>query len=261
MSFQRIKAILLQEFYVTKRSMEVLVDIFYFAIINIVIFGFVSLYLSRGNKQSATYILIGMILWEVVRVVQYSVSVGVMWNLWSRNLSNMFVSPMSAKEYIAAQMLSGVIKSLIVLVVISVVSAFVFHFNILSLGLVNLILFFINLTIFAWWIGIFILGLLFRYGTKIQALAWSLIYLFQPVVAALYPVNILPESIQRIAYLLPATYVFEAARQTTENHNINWEFAIIAFLQNLMYLVISIWFFSAMFSYSKKSGQFARMEG
>lgn len=262
MSIQRIKAIVLQELYITKHSLEVIIDLFYFSIITTIVFGFMSIYLAgKANPLAAHYILIGMILWEIIRVTQYSISVGSLWNIWSRNLSNMFVAPLSMTEYMVAEMIAGLVKTLIVLVLIGVIAAFVFKFNILQVGILNLIFFFINLTIFAWSLGIFILGIIFRFGTRIQALAWGLIFLFQPLTAAFFPLSILPKPLQAVAFFLPATHVFEAARYALVDPQVNWGQTAFTFGENAIYFVISIYFLKIMFSKSKEIGQFAKNEG
>lgn len=258
----RIKAILLQELFITARSLEVIIDLFYFSLINIIVFGFFSKFLTAAiNPQGAQYLLLGMILWEIVRITQYSISVGALWNIWSRNLSNMFIAPLSITEYMIAHMLSGAIKTAATIMVISLIALFVFKFNIFVLGFINLVLFFINLTIFAWSVGIVILAIIFHYGTKLQALAWGLVFVFQPLTAMFFPVTILPETMQKVAYLLPPTYVFEAARRGLSNPSVNWEAFVIALAENIVYFVLSLWFFYIMLKKSKDSGQFARNEG
>ncbi|OGH12072.1 MAG: hypothetical protein A2857_02735 [Candidatus Levybacteria bacterium RIFCSPHIGHO2_01_FULL_36_15] len=262
MSFSRIRAIILQELFITRRSLEVIVDLPYFSVQTIVVFGFFSLFLSgTSHLSSANYLILGLLLWEIIRIVQYSISVAVLWNIWSRNLSNMFITPLTIKEYFIAQMLSGIIKTIVIFSVISVIASLLFKFNILSVGLINLILFFINLTFFGWSVGIIIVGTIFRFGTRIQSLAWGLVFIFQPLTASLFPVKILPPFFQAIAYMLPPTYVFEAARASLADPSVKWEYMGIAFIQNIIYLLLSLWLFNIMFNKSKETGQFAKNEG
>jgi ABC-2 type transport system permease protein len=262
MSLNRIYGVLLQEYYVTKRSLEVIIDIFYFAIINFFLFGYISVYLiGELNSAKANYLIIGMILWEVIRVSQYSVTVGSLWNLWSRNLSNMFITSLTVSEYLLAQMISGVLKTLIVVIVISIASFLLFNFNILQLGLLNLFLFFINLTIFSWSIGIVLLGVIFYFGVRFQAFAWSMIYIFQMLGAAFFPVKVLPGFIQQVAYLIPITHTFEAARASLTNPQVDWQAAATSFALNIIYFILAAFFFNLMFRKSKETGQFARNEG
>lgn len=261
MSVKRILAVLYQEFFVTLRSMEVIMDIIFFPSMTIVLFGFLSTYLSgTSNTLVGQSVLMGMLLWEVVFITQYSVSVGSLWNIWSRNLSNMFISPLDIKEYIFAHVFSGSLKALFVFLITSIISIFVFNFNIFELGILNLTLFYINLVIFAFSIGIAILGIIFCYGTRIQAFAWGLLPMFQPLTAALYPVSVLPSPLREIAYIFPPTYVFEAAREALKSGVTDWPQIITAFWINIIYVILGILFFRLMFRKSRESGQFARNE-
>ncbi|HEX7456309.1 MAG TPA: hypothetical protein VF303_02485 [Candidatus Nanoarchaeia archaeon] len=262
MSISRMKAVLLQEFYITKRSLEVILDLFFFSVMTIVVFGFVSLFLTgRFSGAPAHYLILGLILWEIIRVNQYSISVGAMWNVWSRNLTNMFIAPLSIKEYFVAHMISGVAKTFLIFIIISLISLAFFDYNIFKLGPLNLFFFFCNLIIFSWTIGIALLGVIFRFGTRIQALAWGAIFIFQPLVASFFPVNVLPAVLQKIAFALPPTYVFEAARAALSNPIFNWKFMMISLGLNTVYFLLSLAFFNYMFRRSKETGQFAKLEG
>jgi ABC-2 type transport system permease protein len=262
MSLSRIKAILVMEWFITKRSLEVLVDVVFFPLINIIVFGFLSVYLTGNTQVQHAYpLLVGMILWQLVYITQYSISVGSLWNIWARNLSNIFLTPITVAEYIMAFVISGSLKALFILFTSSILSFYAFHFNMLSLGIANLALFFVNLTIFAIATGIVILGLIFRYGTRIQALAWSITFLFQPLTAAFFPVSVLPGILKNVAYLFPATYVFEAARAAIVTPAIRWDLFLYALILNLIYLPLSVWVYTKLFRKSKDTGQFARNEG
>lgn len=261
MSISRIKAILLQEYFISIHSLEVVIDLFYFSLATVVVFGFFTTFLSQKiTSNSAFYFLLGIILWEIIRVNQYSISVGALWNVWSRNLSNMFVAPLSTNEYLVAAMISGFMKSLVIFLTISILASTFFHFNIFRLGFANLFLFFINLTVFAWSLGFFILGFIFRFGTRIQALAWGAIFLLQPLTASVFPLEILPKDLVFVAKFFPATYVFEAARRSLDNPSIHWNLLNVALIENVIYFIISLAFFSFMFRKSRNVGQFAKNE-
>jgi len=262
MSLSRFRAILLEELYVTRHSLEVIMDIVFFPVMNVLVFGFIAQFLIGSTKSNAgNALLAGMILWQIVYIVQYSMSVSSLWNIWSRNLSNIFITPISLKEYLGAHMLSGLLKAIISFIFFGLISIYIFNFNIFNLGIINLTLFFINLTLFSWSTGIIILGVIFRFGTRIQALAWGLIFLFQPLTAALFPVRILPHILQLLAYLLPPTFVFEAARNSLAKPGVNWEMFFIAVIENIVYFMLTIAFFNYMFKKAKDTGQFARNEG
>lgn len=252
----------MQEIFITRRSYEVINDIGVYPLWSIIVFGFLTIYLAGVTGQViAHYVLTGIILWQVINITQYSIAVGCLWDVWARNLTNIFITPVSNSEYLIAYTISGAIKAVIVMILAGIVSILVFHFNILSLGIINLLLFFVNLSFFAFSFGIFILGLLFRFGTRIQAFAWGLITFFQPLMAVIYPVSVLPKPLQVISYLLPPTYVFEGARASLTDPHIQWSYNIKAFLLNVLFCILAVTFFNLMFKKSREIGQFAKLEG
>lgn len=261
MNLSRIKGLFVQEFFITIRSYEVILDIFVFPVMAVIVFGFLASFLAGSTNVKVAYsLLTGMLFWQIIFIIQYSVSVGSLWNIWSRNLSNMFIAPLSLVEYMFAQILSGILKALCIFISSSLLSIFVFNFNIYSIGMVNLVLFSINLMIFAISLGMILLGLIFRFGTRIQAFAWGILPIFQPLSAAFYPVSVLPKFLQYIAYALPPTHIFEAVRATLEKPAIQWQFIGISFIENIFYFTFAVWFFNLMFNKSKETGQFARLE-
>lgn len=261
MNFRRIKAILWQELFVTWRSGEVFADIFIFPFANIIVFGFISLYLAGENPITGKTVLSGMLLWQIIWIVQYSVTLGSLWNIWSRNLTNIFISPIKVGEYILAHTLSGIVKAILVLGLAMVLSIYAFDFNLFEIGFAPLALVFINFALFAYALGLVLLGLIFRYGTRIQAAAWATVSFFQPLSAAFYPLAVMPASLQMIAKCFPATYGFEAARYAIFNDGaIAWHLFGIAFLQNIVYCVLATIIFLYLFKKSRDTGQFARNE-
>lgn len=254
---------LVQELFTTLRSYEVIMDIIVFPIMSVILFGFLSVYLTGLSNHNVAYALItGMLLWQVVFIVQYSVAVGSLWNIWSRNLSNIFISPITTSEYLMSQILSGIIKAFLVFGPSAILTRMIFGFNIFNLGPANLGLYLVNLILFAISIGIVILGLIFRFGTRIQAFAWGLLPIIQPLSAAFYPVSVLPDFLKPVAYIFPATYVFEALRASTANPvSQQWEQLALALTINLIYLFGAVKFFHLMLRHSKTTGMFARLEG
>lgn len=260
MSFDRIKALLLEEYFITKRSLEVIVDLFFLSLMTVVVFGFFSRFLSsRVDGPAAHYLLLGMLLWEVVRVTQYSISLGAMWEVWSRNLTNLFVTPLQFGEYLAAAVISGAIKSAVILTTVSLIASILFDFNITGIGIANLLLAFMNLSIFAIAVGLIILGIIFRYGTRIQALAWGVIFLFQPLTAVYFPIDTLPPFLETLAHFFPPTYVFEMARDNLSDQSVQWGMVLTPLLLNILYISGSLAFFGLMYTASRRTGQFAKL--
>lgn len=259
MKKSNIKAVLLQELYVTKGSWEVIFDIFVFSLASIVVFGFISKYLASGsNAAQGQNLLIAVVFWEVIRINQYSTSVSSMWNVWSHNMSNMFIAPLRLSEYITAHIISAVCKSLFVLICAVFLSKYLFDINILSLGIFPVLFSYLNMVIFATAIGLVLIGLVFQYGTRVQALTWGTIFMIQPFCAVFFPVNILPLGIRTIAYCFPVTYFFEWLRAIHSGLSYSPSTIWAAFGFNLAYLIVGAFIFSRQIAASKRSGQLAR---
>ena len=261
MSLERIRAVLLQEVYITARSVEVIVDLPFWSLITVVVFGFVTKFLSTVmNPTVAQYLYLGTLMWEIIRITQYSMSLGALWNVWSHNFSNMFIAPLSMTEYVVAQMVSAAAKAVVLFTMVALIALFAFDLNLFSMGIGNLGLLFLNLLWFAYSIGLFILGIILRLGTRIQALAWGLVLIFQPLTAAYYPLDVMPPVLQMVARAIPPTYVFEAARASLAAPAIQWDYVGIAAVENVLYFGLSVWFFQYMYRRSRETGQFARNE-
>ena len=260
-SADRIRAVLLQETFVTARSIEVMVDLPLWTLMSVIVFGFVTRFLaSVMNPTFAQYLYLGTLMWEIMRIAQYSMTLGALWNVWSRNFSNMFIAPLSMLEFVLAQMLSALAKALVLFGVAAVIAAFAFNFNVFDMGAATLGLGFVNLVWFGYTTGLFILGIILRVGTRIQALAWGLVLVFQPLTAAFYPLEVMPPVLQAVARVFPPTYVFEAARAGLNTPDVHWDWFGIAAFENLVYFAGATWFFQYMYRRSRETGQFARNE-
>lgn len=262
MSLSRIKGLLIQEYFITLNSFEVFFDIVVFPITSVIVFGFLAKYLSASADPTASYSLVaGMLLWEIVFIVQYTVSVSTLWNIWSKNLTNMFIAPTSLAEFLFSQFVSATIKAILLFNLSAILAIYVFQFNMYELGATNIVLYFINLALFSLSMGIIILGLIFRYGTRIQSFAWGILPTLQPLTAPFYPVSILPVPLQYVSRILPPTYIFEAARYSLISHTVRWDLIGISLVENSIFFILAIWFFVVKYRQSMASGQFARLDG
>lgn len=258
LSLARIWTMIVHEIYVTRNSLEIFFDIVFFPLINVVLFGLISRFITHGSSSNQVLIL-GVLLWEIVTIVQYNVTVSTMWEVWSHNLTNIFMTPISIVEYLMGHILVGIFKTAAVVTLLGISAQWFFNFNLLNIGIVNLLLFGVNLAVFAIWIGVFLLGFIFRFGTRMAAVSWGVIFLFQPLTAAFFPLSVLPHWLQDIARVFPATYVFEDARRAlTGSTGILWSSFALILLFNTFYTLISIYGFYRLFEKSKDSGQFAR---
>ena len=260
MNFKRVRTITLHSWYHLNHSVETWVDLFWFSTIQIIVFGLMATYfIQTGNTANAQIILLGLVLWGVIVVGQYSVTIGALWEIWSKSFSNLFITPLTLTEFVTGHMIGGFFKASAVFLITSLLTIPLFDFSIFSLGPL-LILFFLELIIFSWSAGMFIFGLILRFGTNIASLGWGLIYIVQPLAAVFYPLEVLPRSIRWLSFTFPVTYIFETARHLLTTREVLWAYILYASVLNIIYFILSYWFMNKMLIRGKRTGAFARME-
>lgn len=258
MKFYRIHALLLKYWYISINSVERMFDLFYWPILAIIIFGFTTNYIKEiANFPSIIIFLIGgLITWMLFERISQDIGVFLLEDFWSNNVANSFITPVKESEIFASVAILGLLRSVLSFTVMFLISLFLWKFNFFIGGFSSLF-YVIPLFITAWGVGIFVAGMIFRYGTRIQIFAWSVTYLMQPIAAVYYPLETLPNFLQIIAHMTPLMYIFEGYRAgingvfLIENLFISIGLAIVYFVIGYLYFVKSI-------KSSKKSGLLTR---
>lgn len=242
MNINRIYAIVLRNLYTFRSNYDRIFDAFYWPTLEIIIWGITSHYIISLSKEFS-YVLIliisGLTFWFIVGRSQYETNVALLEDIWSKNLINIFVSPLTFFEWIVGVLTIGIIKSMISFGTAAVVAFLFYKFSIFMYGF-YLLPFILLLMMTGWWVSFFIGGAILRYGTKVQTFAWTLISLLSPFSGVYYPISTLPEFIQKVSYLLPTTYVFEGMREIIFQHTLNPYTLLMALLLNMIYLIFGI---------------------
>jgi ABC-2 type transport system permease protein len=260
---ERILALLLRQLYLYRRSLIRQLEIIYWPVMDLLVWGFVSLYVGRlrgGGAIAIAYLLGGMILWDIFYRAQQSISVSFLEDVWTRNLINVFVSPVSAAELIAAMLLLGVMKVVVIGFLLAALAIALYAFNIFPYGLA-LIPSVLNLLLSAWAIGIITMAMILRFGQGAEMLAWAIPFLFQPFSAVFYPVAVLPVGLRPIAWILPPTHAFEGMRSVLRGAGIAWGHVGWALAENVMLLALSAYVFARVMRVAREQGLLMRIEG
>ena len=245
MSLHRIFAITLRYLYLFKHSFDRLSDAFYWPTIDLAVWGLTGAYLQHLQKNNTTPIVIiivsGIVFWYILWRAQYEMTVNLLEDLWDRNLINTFVAPLKFSEWITSFIVLGIIKAIMSLLFTTFVAYILYKVQIFSFGL-YIIPFFALLMMTGWAVGLFVTGLILRYGTRIQTLAWAMVAIISPFSAVYYPVSSLPVWAQKISAFIPSTYVFEGIRQVIGGHGVDPEKLLISLLLNIFYLSVALLF-------------------
>ena len=258
---ERVGAVLLRHLYLYPKSLSRLMEIFYWPVLDLLVWGFLTVYLARnpGAVGHWTAFLLGaMILWDILFRSQQAVCLSFLEEIWSRNLLNLFASPLSAGEFLVATMILSLVKFLLAAGVTATLAAVLYDFNILSLGL-WLVPLVGNLIVTGWVIGIVTTGIILRYGERAEVLAWGLALLLQPFGAVFYPVSVLPPMLRLIAYALPCAHVFEGMRAVIASGSPGiWRLGAATAL-NAVYLGGAWLFFQAMYRQAQDRGLLTKL--
>jgi ABC-2 type transport system permease protein len=257
MNFQRVGVLVMRYMFIYRRSPVRLVEILFWPTMGLLVWGFVATFVQRtgqGDLPRFIGFLIGaMIFWDVLFRAQQGISLSFLEDIWARNLLNIFCAPVRLSEYILATFLFGLMRVGITLTFLATLSWLLYHFNIFSLGF-GLLPFMANLLLLGLTIGIITIAIILRYGHGAEPFAWALPFLLQPFSAVFYPVEVLPGAMQRVAWVLPSTYVFEGMREVIRSGTVLWSDLGWAFGLNLVYLCLAVWLLVYTFNVTRNRG-------
>jgi ABC-2 type transport system permease protein len=252
----RIGAMVLRYVYLLRSSWTRVLELIYWPAVQLFVWGFLQFYIAQhsGFFARATGVFIAAVLmWDVLFRGQLGFSVSFLEEMWSRNLSNLMISPLRPIEFVSALMLMSLIRLAIGMVPVTLLAIAFFGFNLYSLGLA-LAAFFLNLILTSWAVGILISGVLLRNGMGAESLAWTLMFVIMPLACVYYPVAVLPDWLQAIAWMLPPTYVFEGMRALVMEHVFRADLMIQAFALNALYFTAGVVAFLQLLKSSRRAG-------
>jgi ABC-2 type transport system permease protein len=262
MKWHRIEAVILRQGYEARRNLDRVMDMLYWPILDVFLWGFFTVYLAHGSQlrpSVITFLLGSAILWGVFRAFQRDMTIGFLSDLWSRNLANMFATPLSISEYMTALVAVNFVKTIIGMTGAAAIAWFFYAYNIFRV-LPALLPFLLDLLIFAFVVGLAITGLIFRFTTRIQALTWSFTGFLMPISCVFYPLSALPKYLRPFAWALPSTHAFEGMRSVIAGNKIpmaqfEWGLAL-----NALYFVGAAFFFHWMFERARSLGLLIKLE-
>jgi ABC-2 type transport system permease protein len=260
-SARRVLALVRRHAYLLVKSWPRIVSMAYYPTVTMVLWAFLTLYLapSASFLRSAPGFFIGaVLLWDVLFRGQLGVSLTFIEELYSRNLGNLFVSPLTLPEFIVGQLVMSVLRTLIGVGGACAFAWLLFHYSIFSLGF-PLIAFFSQLLIFGWAIGLAVSGMILRWGLGAEELAWAAIFLVAPVSGVYYPVGVLPSWLQAIAYALPSAHVFEGMRAVLLDGTFPWRHFWQAAALNIVCLALGAALFALAVRHAREHGALLQM--
>ncbi|MDR4461213.1 MAG: ABC transporter permease [Nitrospirales bacterium] len=261
MSLGRILALLSRHMYLYKRSFARLLEIFYWPFLDLVVWGFITIYLEKVGMSlhgAVSFFLGALILWDVLFRAQQGIAVSFLEEMWARNLMNLFASPLTVGEYLVATMTMSVLKVTAVGGLMMLFAWVFYSYDILQMGFA-LLPFVLNLVLSGWIIGVLTTSIIMRFGQQAEVLAWGMVFLFQPISCVFYPIEVLPPVLQSIAWIVPPAHVFEGMRAVLTTGDLPVTHLLWATGLNLGFLGIIVTWFYHTFNICKDRGMLVRV--
>lgn len=262
MNFNVISALVWRYIYLYGRNKVRLVELFFWPIVDLLVWGTLSVWLATAEGRSAPALIPmligGVILWDVVFRAQQGVAISFLEDVWTRNLLNIFAAPVRPAEYVLAGFIVGFLRIVVTVVVLSVLAATVYHFDLFQFDW-HLVPFFGLLMIFGWSLGLISCALIMRFGQAAESLAWAVPFLVQPVAAVYYDVSVLPGWAQSLGWCLPCTPVFEGMRAIIRGHGVDWNLLGLSVITNVLWMMLAAGIFLWVLRSGRKRGMLTRV--
>jgi ABC-2 type transport system permease protein len=149
--------------------------------------------------------------------------------------------------------LIGVIRSFVVFLLLSLLSALAFGFNFLKPGAGPLTLFLLGLFLISALVGVSVCILVLLFGYKAEVAAWSISSLMALICGIYYPISILPSPLLEIARAIPLTYFLEYFR-SFYGFNSGRNLLVWGFGQIGVYLAIEAVLFKIVLHRARRTG-------
>jgi ABC-2 type transport system permease protein len=245
---RRISAVLLRHWYLIVGSWPRFLDLCYWPIVQMILWGFIQSFMMRQSSffaQAGGILMGAVMLWDVLFRGQISLSLSFFEEVYSRNLGQLMATPLKIGEYMGALMIVSLMRTLIGLFPATLLAIWFFGFSVYSLG-IALVAFVAILIAFGWSVGLFVSGLVLRYGLGAEGFAWALIFALAPLCGVYYPTTILPGWLQYFSAVVPGSYIFNGMRAVLIQHVVRIEDLFIAAALDVVWLAIgasAFWMF------------------
>lgn len=257
----RVWAMILRYLYILRSSWPRTLELLYWPSLQVLIWGFMSQFLAGNSSYVARAfgVLLGAVmLWDALFRSQLGLSISFLEEMWSRNLGQLFVTPLRPYEWVLSLIVMSLIRVIIGVVPAALLAIPLYHYSIFAMGM-PLLAFFAVLMAMGWALGLGICGGILRHGMGAESLAWTVIFALAPLSCIYYPVSTLPGWLQPLCWALPSTYVFEGMRTVLFENYFRTDYFLIALGLDVIYLAVGGLLFWLAFRDARRRGALLQM--
>jgi len=252
----RIWAMALRYLYLLRSSWIRVIELAYWPVMQMIMWGFMTKFLLESGApvlRAAGMLIAAVLLWDVMFRSNIGVAISFLEEMWSRNLAQLFASPLRPWEWAVALLGISLMRTLIGVAPAALLAIPLYQYSIFDMGL-PLVAFFANLMIFGGAVGLAVSAMVLRYGLGAESLAWVGIFLVAPISGIYYPIATLPGWLQPVAWALPSAHVFEGMRAVLADGVFRTDLFWAAVGLNIVYMAVCLAIFLAMFRIARIRG-------
>ena len=207
------------------------------------------------------YLLIGTMVWRFLAIVFDNISEMIAWERWEDTIEYTFMAPVHRFTQMMGQTIFAVVYSLLFTGVILGVVALFFRLNLREANLwgATIMLLAGSLSFIGLGIVASVLPLLFpERGAQMTNVIQAIFLLISGVY---YPIEVLPEWMQPMARVSPATFVLDGMRATILEGTATstlWPYLWPLLLAGVIAVPVGLWVFGLGERYAKRTGKLKR---
>lgn len=216
---------------------------------------------SIDDRYLVLYLVIGTLVWRYLSLIFYWITDVIGMERWEGTIEYTLMAPVRRVTHMAGQTSFAVIYSLIFSGIILAVTVALFDIDLSNANMFGGVLMLIVGSLSFIGVGIMgsILPLLFpERGSQMIHVIIAVLLLVSGVY---YPISVLPEMLQKLAMLSPATYVLDGTRLALLEGMPTlalWPFIWPTLIMGLIAIPLGLWVFGIAERYAKRAGKLHR---
>ena len=257
MRLNKINALIFRDYIILTRAKWRVVETIYFPLTTIIIWGFFALYSKELAVEAGLIVLVVNIFWNFAYIAQSTANMQIMEDIWAGSLKQLFLSGITEFDYIIARLFTATIMSILVMGLILGISA-LFIPAMIAHPVYIVVLSAITL-IGSLALAVLVAAFNVSTGREYGFVAWTALQIFILLSAPFNPISLFPKFLQYVAYLMPFTFIFEAARMLVLQGQVSNVLLLKSLISVLAYFIIAwpVYYFA--FKRARRTGILAKL--
>ncbi len=251
----RMSASFYKSWIMAKRNFFTIFEVIFWPFIGLMSIGLMGTFFSM-TQNTISFILIGAIALSIIQICQIDIAYVMLFDMWSKSIKHTFMAPVRGYHLMIGSLLFGMLRSTAVFIILMLLSYYSFGFDFFIAGVWSNVIFLIGLFLTSASIGMLVCISILSFGQRAEVAAWTITGIMMFICGIYYPVSVLPQSVQMIAYAIPLTYFLEYMRSFYGFGEAN---VMIGFYLAIFYLIIGIIALERSITSARRSGILLRL--